>query len=242
MKKAAVEHGIEMLQPERLSKACQEKGKMRAFAPDAIVVVAYGQILNDEILSMPELGCFNVHASLLPRFRGAAPMQHAILSGEEKTGITIMRMDEGLDTGDMVAKEETYIGGKNFKDIHDELSRMGARLMADTLPRIESSESEYTPQNSEEATYAPKQRNDMIAIADYGVGNIFSLYRFFEAIGADARLTDDPAVLRRADRLVLLGVGAFGDAAAKLEASGLRQTLIEEAEKVATYGTKRWTT
>lgn len=156
VKEAAVEHGIETLQPERLSKACQEKGKMRAFAPDAIVVVAYGQILNDEILSMPELGCFNVHASLLPRFRGAAPMQHAILSGEEKTGITIMRMDEGLDTGDMVAKEETYIGGKNFKDIHDELSRMGARLMADTLPRIESGESEYTPQNSEEATYAPK--------------------------------------------------------------------------------------
>ena len=100
---------------------------MRAFAPDAIVVVAYGQILNDEILSMPELGCFNVHASLLPRFRGAAPMQHAILLGEEKTGITIMRMDEGLDTGDTVAKEETYIGGKNFKDIRRSHTRQRSR-------------------------------------------------------------------------------------------------------------------
>ena len=156
VKKAALVHGITVLQPENLNKAQECKRTINDFAPEAIVVVAYGQILKKEILNAPKYGCFNVHASLLPKFRGAAPMQHAILSGEQKTGITVMRMNEGLDEGDIAAKAETCIGDKNFRDIHDELSEMGAVLMADTLQLLENGEITYAVQDSEAATYAPK--------------------------------------------------------------------------------------
>jgi len=156
VKKAAVDCGISVLQPENINKASEEKEKMKEFDADAIIVVAYGQILKRDILDMPKVGCFNVHGSLLPKLRGAAPIQQAILQGDKRTGVTIMKMEEGLDSGDMISKAETEIGDKNFKDIHDELSLMGAELMAETLTLIENGQAKYEKQDESIATYAPR--------------------------------------------------------------------------------------
>ena len=155
VKQAALEYGIEVLQPERLRESREDRQKIRDYSPDAIIVVAYGQILKQDILEIPRYGCFNVHGSLLPQLRGAAPMQHAILNGLTTTGVTIMRMEQGLDSGDMIAKSETEVDHKNFEQLHDELAEMGAQLLLETLPKIESGEAVYTKQNEEEVTYAP---------------------------------------------------------------------------------------
>ena len=155
VKQAALEYGIEVLQPERLKDSEEDRRKIRDYRPDAVIVVAYGQILKQDVLDIPRYGCFNVHGSLLPQLRGAAPMQRAILNGLEKTGVTIMRMEQGLDSGDMIAKAETEVDHKNFEQLHDELSVMGADLLAATLPKIESGEAVYTKQKDEEATFAP---------------------------------------------------------------------------------------
>lgn len=156
MKVAANNLGIKVLQPEKLSDDFECKAKLIEYEPDFIVVVAFGQILKKDILSLPKYGCFNVHGSILPKLRGAAPMQEAILNGFENTGVTIMKMDEGLDTGDMVAVSEVKIGRKNFLDIHDELAKLGGELMAETLPKIVSGDVIYTKQKDSEATYAGK--------------------------------------------------------------------------------------
>ena len=154
VKEAAMEMGIEVLQPERLKDDTEVKQKLFDYSPDLIIVVAYGQILKKDILELPKYGCFNVHGSLLPKLRGAAPMQSAILQGDEVTGVTIMKMGEGLDDGDMAAWEETSIDHKNFEQIHDELSVMGADLMCRVIPDIVSGKAVYLPQKDEEATYA----------------------------------------------------------------------------------------
>lgn len=156
VKKAAVDCSIPVLQPENINRASEEKEKMKEFDADAIIVVAYGQILKRDILDMPKVGCFNVHGSLLPKLRGAAPIQQAILQGDKRTGVTIMKMEEGLDSGDMISKAETEIRDKNFKDIHDELSLMGAELMAETLTLIENGQAKYKKQDESIATYAPR--------------------------------------------------------------------------------------
>lgn len=155
VKQAALEYGIEVLQPERLKDSEEDRRKIRDYRPDAVIVVAYGQILKQDVLDIPRYGCFNVHGSLLPQLRGAAPMQRAILNGLEKTGVTIMRMEQGLDSGDMIAKAETRVDHKNFEQLHDELAVLGADLLAETLPKIESGEAVYTKQKEEEATFAP---------------------------------------------------------------------------------------
>ena len=169
VKEAALQLGIQVLQPEKLSADADCLQAIRAYSPDAIVVVAYGQILKKDLLELPRYGCFNVHGSLLPRWRGAAPMQHAILAGDEKTGVTIMRMEEGLDTGDMIAKAETIIGDKNFESIHDELAAMGADLMTEALESIERGKADFVPQNDQDATYAHKISKQDGKI-DFGAG------------------------------------------------------------------------
>ena len=153
VKEAALEHGIEVYQPRRVREAeCIEY--LRKYEADIIVVVAFGQILPKEILEMPKYGCINVHASLLPKYRGAAPIQWAVINGEEVTGVTTMRMDEGLDTGDMILKEEVVLekeetGGSLF----ERLARTGADLCVRTLTAIEEGTATYTPQKHEEATH-----------------------------------------------------------------------------------------
>ena len=154
VKKAALDAGIPVLQPERISTDEECLDQIRQFQPDAMVIVAYGQILRKNVLDIPEYGCFNVHASLLPRLRGASPIQHAILEGDERAGVTIMKVDEGLDTGDMLISDSVEIGRMNFEQLHDALSVMGAELMSKALTLIEHGEAVFTPQDDSESTYA----------------------------------------------------------------------------------------
>lgn len=153
VKEAALAHGIEVYQPRRIREAeCVEY--LKKYKADIMVVVAFGQILTKEILEMPKYGCVNVHASLLPKYRGAAPIQWAVINGEKVSGVTTMRMDEGIDTGDMILKEEVVLdkeetGGSLF----ERLARAGAALCVETLTAIEEGTATYTPQNHEEATH-----------------------------------------------------------------------------------------
>ena len=140
VKEVSDEYGIKVIQPERIKGNPDAQREIREANPDIIVVVAYGRILPKEILEIPRLGAINVHGSLLPKYRGAAPIQHAILDGEEKTGITIMRMDEGLDTGNMLSKAEIEIGSLSAPQLSDKLAEMGGRLLVETLPLIERGE------------------------------------------------------------------------------------------------------
>lgn len=153
VKEAALAHGIEVYQPKRIREPeCVEY--LKKYEADIFVVVAFGQILTKEILEMPKYGCINVHASLLPKYRGAAPIQWAVINGEKVTGVTTMRMDEGIDTGDMILKEEVVLdkeetGGSLF----DRLAKKGADLCVKTLTAIEEGTATYIPQKHEEATH-----------------------------------------------------------------------------------------
>lgn len=154
VKEEALKHDIEVLQPEKIRDEEFMK-KLRECEPDIIVVAAYGKILPKEILDLPRYGCVNVHASLLPKYRGSAPIQHAILNGEEVTGVTIMQMAEGMDTGDMLAKAETPIDGKNCEQLHDELAGMGAALLIETMKDIQEGTADPEKQDDHLATMAP---------------------------------------------------------------------------------------
>ncbi|PWH12446.1 MAG: methionyl-tRNA formyltransferase [Anaerolineae bacterium] len=160
VKVAALELGLEVLQPEKL-RAPEAMQQLRAWNPDLIVVAAFGQILRPDVLSLPRYGCVNIHASLLPRHRGAAPIQAAILAGDKETGITIMLMDEGIDTGPMLARRSVEIlptdtGGSLF----EKLSVLGGELLLETLPRYLSGELLPQPQPAEGATYAPMLKKE----------------------------------------------------------------------------------
>ena len=154
VKEMALEHGLEVAQPHRIKDDAEFVSGLKEIAPDMIVVAAFGQILPKEVLDIPRLGCVNVHGSLLPKLRGASPMQSAILEGLDETGVTIMRMDEGLDTGDMISKVKVDIRGKDIIEVADLLAEAGADLLAMTIPQIENGSAAYTSQNEEEATYS----------------------------------------------------------------------------------------
>lgn len=154
VKARALELGLPVFQPERIRGNQEILDQIRAYGPDLIVVAAYGQLLPKELLEIPEKGCINIHASLLPRLRGAAPIQRAIMVGEEKTGITLMQMAEGLDTGDMLAKAETLVDRKNYQQLHDELALMGAELLRTHLDSIEKGTLKPEKQDDSLATYA----------------------------------------------------------------------------------------
>lgn len=153
VKEKALELGLPVLQPERVRGDQEFLKQMQMLRPELIVVAAYGQILPKEILDLPELGCINVHGSLLPRFRGAAPIQRAILEGDWETGITIMYMEEGLDTGGMLSKVSTPIDQKTGQQLHDELAQLGAELLVDTIPKLREINAEK--QDDALAVYAP---------------------------------------------------------------------------------------
>ena len=158
VKLVAERHGLPVLQPERL-RAPEAVEALAALQPDLIVTAAYGQILPKAVLDMPRYGCLNVHASLLPRYRGAAPIQYAIMSGDAITGVTIMYMAEGLDTGDMISSVTAPIGADDDAgSMFAALSEAGARLLIDTLPKLLAGELQAEPQKEEEATYAKMLR------------------------------------------------------------------------------------
>lgn len=154
VKETALKYDIPVYTPERVKDPAFAE-QLRQIACDVIVVVAFGQILSKEILEFPPYGCINVHASLLPRWRGAAPMQWAILEGDEKTGVTTMLMEEGLDTGDMLLKEETVIGKEDTAEtLHDRMSEMGRTLLLETLSALGAGTLKPEPQKDEESCYA----------------------------------------------------------------------------------------
>lgn len=155
VKVCAEENGIKVFQPETL-KDFAFKAELDELAPDLIIVVAYGKILPEYILKFPKYGCINMHASLLPKYRGAGPIQWVIVNGEKKTGITSMLMEKGLDTGDMLLKCETEIGEYETADhLHDRLMVMGADLMIETIKQLEKGELKPEKQNDADACYAP---------------------------------------------------------------------------------------
>jgi len=154
VRKLAIDRGIETAQPVRIKKDPELIERLGEIAPDMIVVAAFGQILPKSVLDIPRLGCINVHGSLLPKLRGASPMQAAVLEGLDESGVTIMRMAEGLDTGDMISKCACDIKGKDFTEVSEILAEAGADLLAKTIPQIENGTAVYEVQNDAEATYA----------------------------------------------------------------------------------------
>lgn len=156
VKAAAIEANIPVNQPQNF-KDPAEIEKLAAFQPDAMIVVAYGLMLPAAILQIPRLGCLNVHASLLPRWRGAAPIQRAIEAGDEQTGITIMQMDAGLDTGNILSTKVLKISAsENAGQLHALLASAGGKLLVDTLQQLDAGALQSTPQDNSLATYAKK--------------------------------------------------------------------------------------
>jgi methionyl-tRNA formyltransferase len=152
----AASRGIEVRTPKSL-KRVEEQEAFAALKLDAAIVVAYGLILPKPILEAPKLGAFNLHGSLLPRWRGAAPIQRAIMAGDRSTGVQVMRMEEGLDTGPVLATAETPIDADdNSSTLHDRLASLGAGFLIDTLEKLERGEARETPQSAEGVTYAHK--------------------------------------------------------------------------------------
>ena len=164
VKEFAMEKGIEVLQPVKVRNNPEFIEKIKKINPDVICVVAYGKILPKELLEIPKLGCINVHGSLLPKYRGAAPIQWAVLNGEATTGITTMYMDVGMDTGDMILKEETKIGeNETTGELWDRLSVIGGDLLVKTLKLIEEGKAPREKQG-EDFTLAPMLQKEMAKI------------------------------------------------------------------------------
>jgi len=162
VKEYALSQGIMVLQPERLSKEPETIERIRELNPDLIVTCAFGQILPDSLLAIPKHGTINVHGSLLPKYRGAAPIQWAIINGETKTGITTMLTDSGLDTGDMLLKAEIDIpDDMTAGELHDKMSLLGAEILIKTLKKLEEGTLVPVPQDHSQATLAPRISKDL---------------------------------------------------------------------------------
>lgn len=158
VKQIGEKHTILVLQPENIKESASD---VLSLEPDLIITCAYGQILPKEILNYPKYGCINVHASLLPKLRGGAPIHRAILNGYTKTGITIMHMNEGMDEGDIISQAEVEITNLDTAStLHDKLSVLGRDLLLDTLPSIISGTAPRIPQKREDATYAPNLKRE----------------------------------------------------------------------------------
>lgn len=155
-KQVAREYGIPVYTPKSL-RDDEFHSLLCEISPDIIIVVAYGKILPKSVIDFPKYGCINLHVSLLPKYRGAAPMQRAIMEGEKETGVTVMYMDEGLDTGDIIACEKFEIGPvDDFEAIHDRSAEIGSRLLSETIPEIEKNNIKRVKQDDALATYAKK--------------------------------------------------------------------------------------
>ena len=164
VKQYALEKGLKIYQPEKVRKNTEFIEEIKSLNPDVICVVAYGKILPKEILEIPKFGCINVHGSLLPKYRGAAPIQWAVINGDKITGITTMYMDEGMDTGDMILKKEVEIGeDETTGELWDRLAKIGGKLLVETLKEIEKGTAPRQKQG-EDFTLAPMLSKDMAKI------------------------------------------------------------------------------
>lgn len=164
VKELALQHGIPVYQPEKLRKS-DAREILKEISPQLIIVVAYGQILPQSIIELPQYGCINIHASLLPRYRGAAPIQWCVLNGEKKSGVTSMQMDAGLDTGDMLLSAECEIGENDTsEDLHDRLSVLGAEVMSKTIDLLEKGGLNPVKQDDSLSNYAPMLTKELCPI------------------------------------------------------------------------------
>lgn len=154
VKEVALFHGIPVLQPERIKRP-EAVAELATYPADVFVVAAFGQILSQEILDMPEFGCLNIHASLLPKYRGASPIQHVIIDGEEKTGVTIMQMDAGLDTGDILYQKELPIEDVDtYETLQNKLEKLGGAAICEALPLLEAGSLKPIRQDASKTCYA----------------------------------------------------------------------------------------
>ena len=161
VKQFALLNGIPVFQPAKIKTNEEVRAVFESIAPDACIVAAYGRILPEWLLSIPRLGCINVHASLLPKYRGAAPINWALANGDSVTGVTIMKMDVGMDTGPMFARRPAEIGpDETAPDLSSRLANLGAELLSETLPRIERGELQPELQEGNQATYAPMLKRE----------------------------------------------------------------------------------
>ena len=179
VKETAVKLNIPVYQPQRLKKNQECIDLINDIQPDAIVVVAFGQILPPEILHIPRYGCINVHASLLPDLRGAAPINWAVIKGYKKTGITIMKMDEGVDTGDIFLAKEVKIGDtETAGELFDKLSKIGPDLLLKTLEKIENGQIKPVVQDDNRSSYAPLMNKELGKICwDKNSREVYNLIR-----------------------------------------------------------------
>lgn len=164
VKELALQHALPVFQPETLKENVVFE-QLKALAPDLIIVVAYGKLLPERVLELPKYHCINVHGSLLPKYRGAAPIQWSVLNGDKESGVTTMYLAKGVDTGDMIAKKVVTIGeDETASELYDRLSYIGAELLAETVEAIKSGTVVATPQNDAEATHAPMLTKEMAKI------------------------------------------------------------------------------
>lgn len=200
VKMTAESENIPVFQPEKLNTS-ENYEILKNLEADAFVVVAYGQILSKDILALPSFGAINVHASLLPKYRGAAPIHWAIINGEKTTGITTMQMDEGLDTGDMLLQRSVPIEERDTTgDLHDRLALLGEKLLLETLGKLEHKAITPVPQPKGEDSYAPKISKELAEIDwESSAKDIYNLIRGLHPFpGAQTRYRGKPLKVHRA--------------------------------------------
>ena len=202
VKTAALELGIPVYQPVNLKKE-NFADILQETNPDIIVVVAYGKLLPPCVLEYPRFGCINIHGSILPKYRGAAPIQRAILAGEKEMGVTIIKMAEGLDTGDMYAKATMDSSTGNFEEIHDRLAEIGGNLVVETMQKIFDGTAVAEPQDDALSTYASKiEKADRILDFSQTAETIINKIRTFAPVpGAEAKLPSGKVKITSAIRL-----------------------------------------
>ena len=213
IKAFALSKGIEVYQPDTLrDEAFAEL--LEKLAPELIVVVAYGKILPENVLNYPKYGCINVHGSILPEYRGAAPMQRAIIDGKSETGVTIMYMEKGLDTGDMLLVEKCPINeNDNFEDIHDRLSTLGASALIKTVEILKSGKAERVKQDDLLATYAAKiEKIDCALNFNKSAKELHDLIRGLSPIPLSFTKTPDGKLLKVLESRVVDNEKIFGKA------------------------------
>ncbi|PCH85696.1 MAG: methionyl-tRNA formyltransferase [Piscirickettsiaceae bacterium] len=195
VKKCALEHGLAIEQPLNFKNA-DSLAALKAYKADLMVVVAYGIILPEDVLNIPTYGCINIHASLLPRWRGAAPIQRAILAGDTETGVTLMQMDKGLDTGDMLSKSSCLIQQNSTSStLHDQLSTLGADALIKLLPNIESRRLKPIQQTQVDATYAKKfSKQDALIDWNQPATNIHRAIRAYNPWPVSHTLLEDKSL------------------------------------------------
>ena len=217
----AIEQGLDVYQPNTL-RGEEFAGLLETLAPDLIVVVAFGKILPKNVLDYPKYGCVNVHGSLLPEYRGAAPMQRAIIDGKAETGITTMQMDVGLDTGDMLVIRKMPIEEyDNFETVHDKLGALGAEALIETVQKMRNGTLVAIPQDSDGATYAAKiEKADCLIDFSKGAKEVHDLIRGLSPIPLSFTHTPDGKMLKVTESAIAEREGVCGRAGEVISLDG----------------------